>query len=146
MRSWGVALGLYRSDNMSRNAVRWCDVSAASASVAGGCVGVESSGLALEAEESFEVTGRRSTRLEMVLVTGLQDWGRKWLRWTYHNGHVPDTFNSHGSTHSGWNLWSQGRTRRSWPFSKSSVQMEQPSVSSWEEVSVPAAAADVAAG
>lgn len=27
---------------------------------------------------------------------------------------------------SGWNLWSQGSTRRSWPFSKSSVQMEQP--------------------
>lgn len=23
---------------------------------------------------------------------------------TYHNGHVPETFKSHGSTHSGWNL------------------------------------------
>lgn len=42
---------------------------------------------------------------------------------TYHNGQVPDTLTSHGSTHSGWNLWLQGRTRRSWPLMKSSVQI-----------------------
>lgn len=49
---------------------------------------------------------------------------------TYHNGHVPLTLSSQGSTHSGWNLWLHGSTRMSWPFSKSSVQMEHPRPSS----------------
>ena len=47
-----------------------------------------------------------------------------------HSGQVPLTFRSQGSMHAGWNLWSQGRTRRSWPTSKSSVQMLQPGMSS----------------
>jgi hypothetical protein len=50
--------------------------------------------------------------------------GRKSIR---HKGQVPETFSSHGSTHSGWNLWLQGRTRTSSPRLKSSVQIEQPS-------------------
>ena len=45
---------------------------------------------------------------------------------TYQSGQVPDTFISHGSTHGGWNLWSQGRTLTSSPARKSSVQIEHP--------------------
>jgi hypothetical protein len=48
---------------------------------------------------------------------------------TYHSGHVPDTLRSQGSTQAGWKVWLQGSKRTSWPRSKSSVQMEQPSVS-----------------
>jgi hypothetical protein len=62
----------------------------------------------------------------------------------YHKGHVPETFSNHGSTHSGWNLWSQGRTRKSWPISKSSVQMEQPRFSSCDALSLPVAAVAMA--
>lgn len=43
---------------------------------------------------------------------------------TYHSGHVPETFRSQGSMHSGWNLWLHGSTLTSWPFVKSSVQTE----------------------
>ena len=53
--------------------------------------------------------------------------GRKSIR---HKGQVPETLSSHGSTHSGWNLWLQGRTRTSSPRLKSSVQIEQPRVPS----------------
>ena len=49
--------------------------------------------------------------------------GRRSIR---HKGQVPETLSSHGSTHSGWNLWLQGSTRTSSPRLKSSVQIEQP--------------------
>ena len=44
---------------------------------------------------------------------------------TYHNGHEPAMFRSHGSIQSGWKLWRQGSTRKSWPCSKSSWQTGQ---------------------
>jgi hypothetical protein len=86
-----------------------------------------------DVEESWEVTGRRSTRLMGISIPSIVH-----QRAAYHNGHVPDTFNNQGSTHSGWNLWLQGSTRRSWPFSKSSVQIEHPRASSDDALSVPA--------
>src|SRR5436305_50191 len=49
---------------------------------------------------------------------------------THQSGHVPDTFNNHGSIQDGWNLWLHGKTRISSPRTKSSVQIEQPSPSS----------------
>lgn len=49
---------------------------------------------------------------------------------TYHSGQVPDTLISQGSIHCGWNLWLQGSTRTSSPRVKSSVHIEQPSLSS----------------
>ena len=51
--------------------------------------------------------------------------GAEWVRVSYQRGHVPDTLSSHGSTHSGWNWWLHGSTRRSCPLTKSSVQMGQ---------------------
>lgn len=119
MRSSVEALGRWRRERISRNAVRRrCDVSPSVFS------GGASPSKFWESYESRDCTGRRSTR---------------------HSGQVPDTFRSHGSTHSGWNLWSHGKTRRSWPFSKSSVQMEHPRLSSDEALSVPIAPAAAAA-
>lgn len=51
---------------------------------------------------------------------------KKKYRRPYHNGQVPETFNSHGSIHAGWYLWWQGKTRTSSPVVKSSVQIEHP--------------------
>lgn len=58
---------------------------------------------------------------------------------SYQSGQVPDTLTSQGSTHCGWNLWSQGNTRTSSPTLKSSVQIEHPRPSSLP-VPVPAPA------
>jgi hypothetical protein len=59
MRSWGVAFGRCRSDRMSRKALRW------------GCsdsVGSGSEDSASGSVESRDVTGRRSTRLCLVML------------------------------------------------------------------------------
>jgi hypothetical protein len=79
---------------MSRKALRWGRVSASV--FTGGVVSFGS----WEAEESWEVTGCRSTRLYDIS----DSYWRHFSKDTYHNGHVPETFNNHGSTHSGWNL------------------------------------------
>ena len=49
--------------------------------------------------ESLQVGDQLGCRLLMDIEQKIVKDGQ-----TYHNGHVPDTFNSHGSTHSGWNL------------------------------------------
>jgi len=56
MRSWGVALGLWRRERMSRKAVRW----GCSAAAASGVGSASESGM-----EELDVTGRRSTRLQV---------------------------------------------------------------------------------
>ena len=71
--------------------------------------------------------GRRGCR-----VIRREFWKGEGGEGAYHSGQVPDTFSSHGSIHSGWNLWLQGSTLVSCPFTKSSVQTEQASPASAE--------------
>lgn len=91
--------------------------------VAGTVSVVESSGVSPSALDSPVVvgTGWRSIRLPALLAaeTGQRGW-----KTAYHKGHVPETFKSQGSIHSGWNLCLQGSTRMSCPLTKSSVHTE----------------------
>jgi hypothetical protein len=120
MRSWGLlALRMCINDGMLSRLAGLKSVATstdccrpvASIPRGGGRAAVSSSVVAFSfsASSPSAVAGRRSIR---------------------HNGQVPDTLSSHGSTHSGWNLWLQGRTRTSSPRVKSSVHIEQPRVPS----------------
>ena len=84
---------------------------------------------AISASPSVEDCGRRSRRLGIIVRYQIKDNSPVEVG-THHRGQVPETLTSHGSTHCGWNLWSQGRTLTSSPTVKSSVQMEQPTFSS----------------
>jgi hypothetical protein len=100
MRSWEDALRMRAASRRrdSRPRGGWTCASAPSVSVRGGGRAASSSA-ACSGSAVLVSAGRRSMRLEScqdcsVLISNI----------TYHNGHVPDTFRSHGSMHAGWNL------------------------------------------